>query len=270
MIPALRSVAPARTAAAPLPWVPDLRLLYEQGATFRRGQLIMLAGYPGSMKSAFAMWLCNEWNLPTLYLCADMSNHTATTRLASLRSGMSHDAVSQALADNSPASGLIEQALSESRMSFIFDDAPTLLDIEEELAAWVELYDDYPPILVIDNLVDLDNEGADEFAAWRQTLLWFKGLCRDYGITVIVLHHARELAKSDYPAPRKDIQGKVSQTPELTLTVSLTPKNEFRIAVVKNRAGRQDAMAREGVEFLAIPNKMAFAPRNVFYRPDRE
>lgn len=261
MIPALRAVGPARSAAKPLPWVEGLRPLYEAGVTFRHGQVIMIAGQPGSMKSAFATWMANGWNLPTLYVCADMSAHTAITRLAALRSGVDHERVSRAFASGAgnEESKSIEDKLASTRLQFLFDDQPSLDDIEEELLAWVEMYDDLPEVLVVDNLIDLDHGNDDEFRAWRETLLWLKGIARDYGITVVVLHHARELSKSDYPAPRKDLQGKVAQTPEIALSVSIQGTT-FRVAVVKNRTGRQDAMARSGVEYAALAATMDFRP----------
>lgn len=228
----------------------------------------MVVGQPGSMKSAFTMWTCDQWNLPTLYLCADMSAHTAVTRLASLRTGMDHEDVSRAFEANGPESAWIEEELGESQIKFIFDDSPALEDVEEQLAAWVERFDDYPEILVIDNLIDLDQDSDDEYAAWQDALQWFKSLCRRYGMTIIVIHHARELAKSDFPSPRKDIQGKVTKTPELVISVSLTPENAFRAATVKNRTGPQDPMARSGVEFTAMPRSMSFQPKGRYLKPE--
>lgn len=228
----------------------------------------MVVGQPGSMKSAFTMWMCDQWNLPTLYLCADMSAHTAVTRLASLRTGVDHEQVSRAFERNDAESAYIEDELSESQIRFIFDDAPSLEDIEEELAAWIERFDDYPEVLVIDNLIDLDQDSDDEYGAWQDALQWFKSLCRRYGMTIIVIHHARELEKSDYPSPRKDIQGKVTKTPELVLSVALTPSNQFRVAPVKNRTGPQDPMARKGIEFTAYPSSMSFQANGRYEKPE--
>ena len=60
---------------------------------------------------------------------------------------------------------------------------------------------------------------------------------------VVVLHHVSENdSKPRYPASRKALMGKVSQLPELILTVALDG-DQFHIAAVKNRDGVSDPTA---------------------------
>lgn len=269
MIPASRSIAPARSAAKPLPWVESLRPLYEQGLVLRHGQLVMVGGAPGSGKSMFTQWLCNNWDLPVCYASMDMSQTDTITRLGAMRCNMTHEEVKQAFEEDGPQSAWIEDELGQSLMDFIYDDAPALADLEQQLQAYVEAHDHYPQVFVVDNLLDIDHasEAGNEYSAWNEALLWFKSLVRETGMTVIVVHHARELDKTDYPAPRKDFAGKPSRTPEVVLSVSMTPSGIFRVAVVKNRTGPQSPMAKTGVEFSVNPAKMSFRPMGSWEAP---
>lgn len=267
-VPASRSIAPVREAARPMPWVEELRGMYEAGVTFRYGQLIMLAGHPASGKSLFAQWLCDRWGVPSMYISMDMSQVDTISRLASIRTGMVTNDVKHAFETDGPESAWIEEEISKSLMDFVYDDAPTLMDVLKEVAAYVEMYGDYPRVLTLDNLVDLDNQGEDEYRAWNATLLWLKSLVRQTGMTIIVIHHARELEKTDYPPPRKDLQGKVAKTPELVLCVAMTDDDQFRVAATKNRNGKQSAMAKEGFAFKAIPSRVQFRPLGMWIKPD--
>lgn len=259
---------PSKHAGTPLPWRQELTPYYKRGATFLQGQVIMIVGPPASAKSAHAMYMLDLWDLPSLYICADMAQQTAVSRLGALRTSYSVEQVAHHLLTESDASAFIADELSSSKISFAFDDAPRLSDIEDEIAAYVELYDEYPNVLAVDNLVDLDLSEISEnqYEAWKQGMLFFKGLAREYGITVLVLHHARELGKPDYPAARRDISGKVSETPELTISVALDEDGTFRTAVVKNRTGAQSAMATSGDAWRAHIDKMAFTSIGPFVK----
>lgn len=270
MIPASRSIGPVREAARPMPWIEEMRPVYDLGVTFRAGQLIMVAGHPGSGKSLWVQWLCHRWNRPTLYFSMDMSQSDTVTRLGALCTGMTSDAVKKAFERDDDESIWVEEQLESSLMDFVYDDAPTLQEFVTQLQAYEEMYGHLPEVLVIDNLVDIDHEGDDEYRAWNQTLLWLKSLCRNTGMTVIVVHHARELDSSDYPAARKDFAGKPGRTPELMFSVALTPRGSFRVAIVKNRSGGgTDAKARSGIEFTTNPSKGTFRPSGAWMAPLR-
>lgn len=268
-VPASRSIAPVRTAYQPMPWVSELTDLYGMGVNFRQGQLFMIAGQPGSGKSLFAQWLCDKWNLPCMYVSMDMSPTDTVTRLGSLKTGYTFDRVKQAFEKDDDESVYIESEIDTSLTDFVFDDAPTLRDLVKELCAYVEMYGEWPRVFVLDNLLDIDHESQDKYEAWQNTILWLKSLARLTKMTVIIIHHARELEKSDYPSPRRDLAGKPSQSLELTFTVSLTPEGKYRIAVVKNRGGQSDPSAERGVQFVCIPSRMIFRPDGLWQRPPK-
>ena len=270
MLQVKRMVAPARTAAAALPWVTELADLYEDGCIFREGQLIMVAGQPGCGKSLFVQWLTARWRKPTLYVSMDMSATDVITRLGSMLTSYTVDQVKRYFETGGAECDEIEEALAEAPISASTEDGPTLEDIERDVSAFVELHDEWPAVIVIDNLVDIDygDQLGGDYEAWNKALLWFKGFCRTTGTTVIVIHHAREEEKTDYPRPRAAFAGRPGRTPELMLSVAMDEsETRFRIAVVKNRTGKNDAQARRGIELGVTPMASRFQKLGRYIAP---
>lgn len=225
----------------------------------------MVVGQPGAGKSTFALWYVFKLNLPTLYFSADMAPHTATTRHGALASGETVSFVSEAV----EGGGLeyIQGELAGSHIQWCFDSSPSLDDIADELSAYVELWDSYPAVIVIDNLMNVDGAGGDDVGGIRFILSELHRLGRETGSAIIILHHAREEGNPLEPSPREKIQGKVAQLPELVLTVALDG-DEFKIAPVKNRNGFQDPTGKTWRRLAAVPEKAtfnAFVPRTYGY-----
>jgi hypothetical protein len=258
MLTPARALSLAADADA-LPRVAELEPLYKYGFVPRRGQLLMVAGQPGAGKSAFALWLAQRMAAKTLYFSADMDAHTAVTRLAALITGFTVDEVSTAL--SGPGFGFFEESLSESNIQFCFDSGPTLQDVADEITAYVELWDSYPEVIVIDNAMNVEAEMGEEHAGLRLIFKELHRMARETGAGVVVLHHTREEASPFIPQQRASIQGKVAQLPERILTVALdTTQGTFLFAPVKNRGGKQDATGNTHFRLTAIPERATFAP----------
>ena len=248
MFTASRAVGHTSTSSAELPRVPALSALYDSGVKLRRGQLIMVAGMPKVGKSLFATWLANEMNLPTLYFSADSSPHTASSRLAACITGQPITSVETGLAAG--ASGYYSDAMDDSNISWCFDSSPSTEDLMLELDAYVEAWDVYPEVIVVDNLMNV--QASEEYAGQLFVMGELHSLARATGATVFVLHHCSEAGQRDttIPPPRSAIQGKVSQLPELIVTVAIDPySKQFRVAVVGNRSGPQFP---DGKKFITL------------------
>lgn len=246
----------------PLPKIPAFRDLYEYGCEPRQGSVIMIVGRSGSQKSGLALYWVEEMGLPTLYLSADMSPFTASARLASVKTGRTTQEV-EAMMETPNGRQHIQDALAGSKVAFSFDAPITFEGLERELAAYVELRDEFPRVIVVDNLMDI--EGADsEYSEQMRAMQDLTSLSRDTGATVLILHHASDKTyradqSPNMPPSRSEVKGGMSEKPELTLSVALNPNpslagtQELRVAVIKQRMGPSDPSAQDFRTIISRP-----------------
>lgn len=275
MLTAKRALALNVESGRPLPRVDELAALYAGGTIPRHGEVIMVAGRSGTQKSGFALWWVNKMNLRTLYLSADMSAFTASARIASTRSGMTTPQIEAAMADpDSDEAAHIEDCLAGSNIQFSFGSPITWRNIDTELDAYVELWDEYPEVIVADNLMDFENAEAD-YTEQMAVMQMATELARNTGATFLILHHASDKswdARTDpwNPPSRDQIKNGMAEKPELTLGVALNPHTgEYNIATLKQRMGKCDPTGRtfitlrcepELTRFHAMQSRMTFNP----------
>lgn len=244
----------AAVQAEPLPLPPELNGC---GWKIRRGQLVMVAGVPKAGKSTFVMWLCQRLNLDTLYCSADMDAWDSSVSVAAMATGHTKDSIGEAMAAG--FDGYYLEALAESKLYFFYDSTPSLDDLVEELDAYVEVWDAWPDVVVVDNLVNCQDSG--EYAGKMHILSELHSLAHSTGCTVIVLHHALLSQQRDVTKPpaAKDIDSKVIHYPELILTVALDQASElFHIACVGQRGGRADATGKSFITLAADPARCQY------------
>ena len=256
-----RAIRRSRRLGAPLPEVEAFRDLYH-GAfefQFRAGQVTVVGGQSGAQKSGFVLHLVAKMGLPTLYISPDMNDAEAVPRLIATVSGETTRAVSNGLERG--ADDYYARFVDDSNIRFAFDSDPTFDDIWSEVDAWVETYDQYPRVVVLDNLLDIvPSAGADEFSGYKSVLLDAKKLARTTGAHVFVLHHMSEASTDPtLPAPKKALLGKVSQTPNNILSVA-KDGDQFRVSVVKQRMGKDDPTGETYVVFRVHPERNGFSP----------
>ena len=221
----------------PLPQA--FRKLAEYGTSFRRGQVVLLAGEPNVGKSLVMLTACINMGVPTLYISADTDPFTVVQRAAAMITGHTMTSIEEAMAG--PGRGFyIEQVESLDHLRFVFDPSPTLDDIDLELMAFEEAWGQAPHLLVIDNLMNVGDDDDGTGMAWRSVLKALHHVARSSGACVAVLHHTSEasLHKTVCP-PRRAVQGKINQLPEVILTLGRS--GDFMgVATVKNRNGPVD------------------------------
>jgi len=226
----------------------------------------MIAGRSGTQKSGFALFWVASMNLPTLYFSADMSAFTASSRLASMATGETTEEVEAGMKRNRISRSRYLDALSDSRITFSFGAPISWRAVDEELEAYVELFDAYPAVIVFDNLMDFDGAETD-YTEQMAVMSGATELARATGATVIILHHASDKsweAKSDpwSPPSRDQVKGGLSEKPELSLSVALDPNSmEYRVAVIKQRMGPSDPTARQYAVLYCEPEKTRFHAR---------
>lgn len=282
MYTATRALTRAKQTGTPLPELEALHDLHHGyfQFRFRGGQQTMIAGQPASQKSGFAIYLAAQWahqhGVSVLYVSADMDQHTAATRLVASVTGHTTSSVSAALETGNESA--YSEEMDRLPVRFVFNPNPTVDDIWLELDAWVELWDEWPRVVVLDNLLDIIPPGGEnETTGYKAILLDGKTVARKTGASVITLHHMSE-AGSDpaYPAPRKLVMGKVSQTAENVLSVALgEDQRQFRVGVVKQRNGPCEPTGQRFETLHVEPQRNLFerllpmsAPRTVWEATD--
>lgn len=235
-----------------------LPTLTADGVIFRRAQLHMIAAQPGGGKTMLALWYAVQSGIPTLYFSADSDARTMTIRTAAILMGKTVREIENLLA--SDAAPMVHQALEDgaSHIRFDFDPGPSLQDIEDEIKAYVEIYADTPHMIILDNLLNVAGSNDNEWTAMRDAMSAFHYMARETESAFVVLHHVSENdSKPNVPAPRKALQGKVSQLPELVLSVALDgTREQYKIAVVKNRHGQADPTADQFTTVSVDPPRM--------------
>lgn len=258
-----RSLALNAEAGRPLPKVPAFDALYKMGCTPRHGQVIMVVGRSGTQKSGFALFWVAQMNLPTLYFSADMSAFTASARLASMHTGHTTEMVEAGMKAGDEYRQQYLDALADSKIVFSFGAPIRWQSVDEELEAWVDLHNEYPQVIVFDNLMDFEG-GESDYTEQMAVMSNVTDLARDTGITVILLHHATDKswdAKSSpwTPPSRDQVKGGLSEKPELSLSVGLDPHSmDYKIAVIKQRMGPCDPTAQTYCNMRCEPEYTRF------------
>ena len=239
--------------------LPDLfPSLQQAGIRFRRGQVTMIAGQPNSGKSLLALFYGIKAEIPTLYVSADTDAYTTSVRAAALLTGNTIDTIEEAFKLNVGTEVYTNALTSLTNLEFSFDPSPTLDDIQLMVQAYGEKYGIYPELLIVDNLMNVAALHDNEWTGMRDIMKAMHHIARETQASVFVLHHTSE-AEGDpvKPPARKAIQGKVSQLPEMIITVAMEPENnEFRIACVKNRFAKHSAMGTDYVTLYSDASRM--------------
>jgi hypothetical protein len=223
----------------------------------------MVAGRSGTQKSGFALFWTAQMNLPTLYFSADMSAFTASSRLASMFTGHNTEQVEA----NMKIGGVNRQqyidALADSKITFSFGSPIRWQQVDEELEAYVELWDTWPEVIVFDNLMDFEG-GESDYTEQMAIMSNVTDLARATGSTVILLHHASDKswdARTDpwSPPSRDQVKGGMSEKPELSLSVALDPHSlYYKVACIKQRMGPSDPTAQSFATLRCLPDVTRF------------
>lgn len=235
-----QSLARAEATGKPLPEIfPKLGVA---GMTPRRGQVSLVVGQPNGGKSLLALHYAVKHNMPCLFFSADTDSQTTVYRTAAMLSGEKVADVEKAIRNG--GSPYYEDLLDTlDNVRFCFDPSPTLDDIDLELMAFEEVWGQAPDLVVVDSLYNVVAEHDNEWSGLREISKAFHHISRSTQSHMMVLHHTAEGNGPSTDLPRRrDIQGKVSQLPELIMGVALdTSTGQYKVGPLKNRSGPHDA-----------------------------
>lgn len=214
--------------------------------TFRRGGVSMLAGIPGSYKTAVALnavvhWTCRD--VYTQYFSVDSDESTVKQRLCGIVSGDDMDEVEYKLQfDPYHYDEKLYDVLGDKVM-FEYQNMG-FESMVHHVASYDQKFGGYPDLIVIDNLIDLAS-GVYAFDEMQAIIKAADGLAKKTKSHVMILHHARLVTPDSgmentagMPPPDNQIQGRMTQFPTLVLTLGAAG-NLINVSAVKNRFGFQ-------------------------------
>jgi RecA-family ATPase len=250
-------------ASQPLPEL--LPALTQKGIRFERGQVCMVVAAPNGGKSMLSLWYAISARVPSFYFSCDTDKRTTRYRAAAIATGLTFDEVKAM--DGTSAQDIIDdagQVITDAGIQFSFDPAVSLEDIDMELLAYEEVYGEgHLQMVVIDNLLNVESgDSSGDFASLLDTMAFLHQLARQKDCAVVILHHVNESSSkhaSEYPYPRGAIRGKVSQYPEIILSLAMLPdEGQMRIACVKHRHATPSPSGEDYVTIYVDAPRMSF------------
>jgi replicative DNA helicase len=229
-------------AGEPLPDV--FKTLARAQIHFRRGEVALIAGPTGSMKTMFVLALAHDMGLPTLYFSNDSNEMTVVSRMVARVTGMVNDPrLERRILDDPEWAG--NQLKSVDHIRWSFDESPTLDDIVEEAEAFEELYGRYPAVIVVDILTKVDYSEDSQYQSDNRIVRELDSVARQTGAAVIAVGHTSETEKNQpHPGsqcqPRSAILQQIARLPTVVLTVAYQ-YGTFFLSPVKNRHAFSDA-----------------------------
>ena len=228
--------------------LPDLHpALTEATVRIRRGQLVMFTATAGGGKSLLALWYSVVRNPGrVLYFSLDTSLTDMIKRTAAMLSGMTVTEVEEAMEAGADDYVMDLVASTSERIKWC-SRAKDMQDVDEEILAYIEMFGADPDLVIIDVLLNLGS--SEEYAGAMNVMEELHALAHNRDVAVFVLHHnSDKRADTTQPSPRIDALNKVSQYPELMLSLALDQERQvMNVAAVKNRSGKADPAASNPV-----------------------
>lgn len=176
-----------------LPWGLDDKI------SFHTQEIAVLAGAPAAGKSTIAVNLAVALRVPLLYLAQD-TPYSVMVRMLALSMGEDTARMYQRLED--PADRrLISERMRDRNEGLVLNRGPVSVDhIGSQLAALSEWIGRPPPVVFVDNLIDLDTQGTNpsEGGFYAQNLQELKQLAVRMDVGIILLHHVTRGAGVDH------------------------------------------------------------------------
>ncbi|MEV6638059.1 AAA family ATPase [Actinoplanes sp. NPDC051470] len=237
--------------------------LAAESVHIRRGQFTLIAAAPGVGKSVFAMAESLGCDAPGFYFSADTDAFTMYVRSGAMLTGWTTGDIENAVAHGNTATvdALLEKL---SHIRFDFSGRIEVDALEEELKAYASTFGEWPHVIIIDNLSNLDlPEAGEGYVALEQACDYLHEIARETGAAVIALHHVTGTFDDGItPVPMSGLRGKVSKVPELILTLyrdvtaGTDEVGRLYVCPVKNRTGKADPSGAWSIPLHYEPPRM--------------
>lgn len=233
-------------------------ILDEIKAKFRRSQLSLIAAAPGGGKSSLASAMVVKMQVPTVYFSADCDSLTMASNVLAGAMDITLDEADLLIGEGSKAAFQTFDEVTR-HVWWSFQSSPSLQDIETELRAYAYTFGEYPALIVLDNLINV-NEPGEEYSRYQAILPWLVDIARMTKAHVMILHHVTgEFTNGDKPIPRSGIKHKIAEHPRLVLTLYKPEEGMLALRVVKNTRGPSNTKGEFGVDIAWYPERGFFS-----------
>jgi len=122
-----------------------------------------------------------------------------------------------------------------------YNPSPNADDIDEAVDAFALVYGEYPHLIVIDNLKNVDADDLAETNKIEAVMLFLKTLAHRTNSCVVMLHHLTgQYTDGKTMPPMSALIDKVDKIPEGILMLWIPGHGSLGVNVVKNRTGERD------------------------------
>jgi RecA-family ATPase len=228
-------------AELPMPW-PALN----EVVTVRTGELIVVAGGPGGGKSTLAVNIAQQVEYPVLYIAQDQPA-SVLSRIVALELG--HKTASVAARLNDPEQRGKVQAGLRVRDTLILETGSVTSERVESCAlALKEWLGQAPPLIIIDNLIDMTVEGHNfhEAGFYAEVLPQLKQISQRLPAAIMVLHHVtrsgdgKKHGLGNQPMKMSDLLYAGERTARHVWGCYTQDDTEMRVQILKNQEGPAD------------------------------
>lgn len=230
----------AGESGQPLPQV--FQGLMENDVHIRMGELTIIFSAPGVGKSFVATNLAVKAKVPTLYFSPDTSGIDMGARVSAMITGRRLTEVHAAL-QGEEGKHEYAQAVTHAtqHIRWVWESSLSTVDINKHVAAFAVAWGDYPTLIVVDSLRNIELEGETEVAGFRANIDYLHRLARDTGSAVVVLHHSVGTDHDGVTPPNlRSLEGKISHLPAVVIGLFRGKYGDVGATILKNRSGPSD------------------------------
>ncbi len=211
----------------------------------------MVCAGPGAGKSAFTLSYTLKSRVPALYLSADSDAFEQLKRAVCILAGVNQATAARMILSDDL--GGVKEALTGHPARFNYRASPTLDDVETSVAAYEEVYGEYPSLIVVDNVTNLRSEmsNGDPFDGLEGLMDYLNTMARETQACVLGLHHVTgEYSNSDKPIPMNGIKQQIHRVPVFVLTLWRPEDDRLGVSAVKYRGGKADPSGKSYAELV--------------------
>lgn len=156
----------------------------------RTKELLIIAGAPGAGKSALAICLALGMSEPVLYVAQDSPASVSSRMIAHTLNRPVRTVQRDLMSNPSAVASSMRRMVAPEKVTITMGPK-SVKDIEHEILALREWLGRTPPVVIIDNLIDMKSEKgiSSDLGFYSDVLLNLKQLAIEHDLVMIVLHH---------------------------------------------------------------------------------